>query len=392
MVCNQKIGTSTCNNSLWAKEEDQAFENALAIYSYDSNLWEKIVAAVPGRTVEEIKIHYEVLVADVNAIELGLVPLPHYADSFMNYRGISMRSNRDHKKGRPWSKEEHRLFLQGLDKYGRGDWRSISRLCVRSRTPTQVASHAQKYFKRMVVVDKKMMSSTHDVTILDGGKIVTQQVQTTQLVAGASGGSFIDTGLYPSENNKVGDRYLHGSLIDSQCNIISHVPNTEDISAGINLLESLLDSLADTLTPQGPSSQKISESTGVHLCTLVNVNQHMPTYGEVVIEDTITPADLEIFNSLFIFQHNMSNSQGPIMGEVIGTVNMLNFEALPFPAHLDFDVHAPPTASQLTLELLPSVRIQGSFPYPGSLMFEMDSPNFVAFLCDEPDDMATPAY
>ncbi|XP_071916088.1 uncharacterized protein [Coffea arabica] len=382
MVCNQKIGTSTCNNSFWTKEEDKAFENALAIYSYDSNLWEKIVAAVPARTVEEIKIHYEVLVADVNAIELGLVPLPRYVDSFMksrklighavvgrkgkqsenpqsesSCRGISMRSNRDHKKGRPWSKEEHRLFLQGLDKYGRGDWRSISRLCVRSRTPTQVASHAQKYFKRMVVVDKKMMSSTHDVTILDGGKIVTQQVQTTQLVAGASGGSFIDTGLYPSENNKVGDRYLYGSLIDSQCNIISHVPSTKDISAGINLLESLLDSLADTLTPQGPSSQKISESAGVHLCTLVNVNQHMPTYGEVVIEDTITPADLEIFNSLFIFQHNMSNSQGPIMGEVIGTVHMLNFEALPFPAHLDFDVHAPPTASQLTLELLPSVGI-----------------------------------
>jgi SHAQKYF class myb-like DNA-binding protein len=33
----------------------------------------------------------------------------------------------------------------GLKKYGRGDWRIISRNFMTSRTPTQVASHAQKY-------------------------------------------------------------------------------------------------------------------------------------------------------------------------------------------------------------------------------------------------------
>ena len=42
-----------------------------------------------------------------------------------------------------------RLFLLGLDKFGKGDWRSISRNFVISRTPTQVASHAQKYFIRL---------------------------------------------------------------------------------------------------------------------------------------------------------------------------------------------------------------------------------------------------
>lgn len=42
----------------------------------------------------------------------------------------------------------YRLFLEGLEKYGKGDWRSISRLCVVTRTPTQVASHAQKHFLR----------------------------------------------------------------------------------------------------------------------------------------------------------------------------------------------------------------------------------------------------
>nr|GEX57674.1 transcription factor MYBS3 [Tanacetum cinerariifolium] len=45
-------------------------------------------------------------------------------------------------------KEEHRVFLLGLQKLGKGDWRGIARNYVLSRTPTQVASHAQKYFIR----------------------------------------------------------------------------------------------------------------------------------------------------------------------------------------------------------------------------------------------------
>ncbi|KAJ4957887.1 hypothetical protein NE237_024998 [Protea cynaroides] len=52
------------------------------------------------------------------------------------------------KKGIPWTEEEHRLFLIGLQKLGKGDWRGIARNFVISRTPTQVASHAQKYFIR----------------------------------------------------------------------------------------------------------------------------------------------------------------------------------------------------------------------------------------------------
>ena len=126
------MDSRTCSNSIWTREEDKAFENALAIYLDDSNLWEKIAAVVPGRTVEDIKMHYEVLVADVNAIELGLVPFPHYVDSFKksrklvghiaidrkgkrcenvqsesSCRGISLRSDPDCKRA-TWSEEEHR--------------------------------------------------------------------------------------------------------------------------------------------------------------------------------------------------------------------------------------------------------------------------------------------
>ncbi|XP_058189116.1 transcription factor MYBS3-like [Rhododendron vialii] len=54
----------------------------------------------------------------------------------------------ERKKGVPWSEEEHLIFLEGLEKLGKGDWRGISRNFVTTRTPTQVASHAQKYFLR----------------------------------------------------------------------------------------------------------------------------------------------------------------------------------------------------------------------------------------------------
>ena len=46
-------------------------------------------------------------------------------------------TEQERRKGIPWTEEEHRLFLMGLAKFGKGDWRSISRNFVVSRTPTQ---------------------------------------------------------------------------------------------------------------------------------------------------------------------------------------------------------------------------------------------------------------
>lgn len=184
----------------WSWEEEKAFEDALAIY-YEacSDWWEKIAAAVPGKTLAEIKCHYEILAEDVHSIESGRVPLPSYASSSSStgegsgdgggnkkkiwysaggsgHGAKSSRLDHERRKGIAWTEEEHRLFLLGLDKYGKGDWRSISRNFVVSRTPTQVASHAQKYFIRLNLMNRdRRRSSIHDITSISNGGVSTSQ-------------------------------------------------------------------------------------------------------------------------------------------------------------------------------------------------------------------------
>ncbi|KAL8153822.1 hypothetical protein V2J09_011582 [Rumex salicifolius] len=201
--------------SSWSFEQDKAFENAVAAYPEDSeDRWEKIAADVPGKSLDELKRHYDILIEDITRIDSGRVALPNYSSSsegatsqggedgsgkkgghFGHYvsesnhgGGKGSRSDQERRKGIAWTEDEHRLFLLGLDKYGKGDWRSISRNFVVTRTPTQVASHAQKYFIRLNSMNKdRRRSSIHDITSINNGDVAAAQGPITgQNVAPAS--------------------------------------------------------------------------------------------------------------------------------------------------------------------------------------------------------------
>ncbi|CAN6806591.1 hypothetical protein Bca4012_001231 [Brassica carinata] len=174
----------------WTVAENKAFENALAVYDDNTpDRWQKVAAAIPGKTVSDVIKQYNDLEADLSSIEAGLIPVPGYitspftldwaagggCDGFKpghpvgNKRSTAGRSPElERKKGVPWTEEEHKLFLMGLKKYGKGDWRNISRNFVITRTPTQVASHAQKYFIRQHSGGKdKRRASIHDITTVN---------------------------------------------------------------------------------------------------------------------------------------------------------------------------------------------------------------------------------
>ncbi|KAH0907681.1 LOW QUALITY PROTEIN: hypothetical protein HID58_039508 [Brassica napus] len=177
------------DGSAWSREDDIAFERALANHTDESEeKWENIAADVPGKSVDQIKEHYELLVEDVDRIESGCVPLPSYRSPLddagddggsskrggnSHDQGSKAKADQERRKGIAWSEDEHRLFLLGLDKYGKGDWRSISRNFVNTDPSSEPCS---KYFIRLNSMNKdRRRSSIHDITSVGDADVSTPQ-------------------------------------------------------------------------------------------------------------------------------------------------------------------------------------------------------------------------
>lgn len=172
----------------WTREENKLFESALAIYGEElPDRW-ILVAAMTGKSVHDVINQYKELEEDVTEIEAGRIPIPGYHSSSFtleladarDYDGYRKKPpaaprnlDQERKKGVPWTEDEHRRFLLGLLKYGKGDWRNISRYFVATKTPTQVASHAQKYYQRQQLsgAKDKRRPSIHDINLANICKV-----------------------------------------------------------------------------------------------------------------------------------------------------------------------------------------------------------------------------
>ncbi|XP_022145143.1 transcription factor SRM1-like [Momordica charantia] len=67
-----------------------------------------------------------------------------------------------------WTKDEHKLFLIGLQIYGKGHWKSIATEVAVTKTAAQVASHAQKFYSRKLSSEQsRKRSSINDITTVD---------------------------------------------------------------------------------------------------------------------------------------------------------------------------------------------------------------------------------
>ncbi|KAK9948600.1 hypothetical protein M0R45_004168 [Rubus argutus] len=78
-MASNSLTSSRSSSSSWTPKQNKQFEKALALYDKDTpDRWQKVARAVGGKSAEEVKRHYEILIEDVKHIESGRVPFPDY--------------------------------------------------------------------------------------------------------------------------------------------------------------------------------------------------------------------------------------------------------------------------------------------------------------------------
>jgi SHAQKYF class myb-like DNA-binding protein len=109
----------------------------------------------------------------------------------------------------------YRNFLHGLEVYGRGNWKNISRYFVPTRTPIQICSHAQKYFHRKECTTRKQRFSINDVGLYDTEPWVQKNSSSSKSLA--FGRSAYNTNYYDIEGQQaVLNKLTHASQVSSR--------------------------------------------------------------------------------------------------------------------------------------------------------------------------------
>ncbi|KAI5020554.1 protein RADIALIS-like 3 [Hordeum vulgare subsp. vulgare] len=74
------LSMSTAGRAGWTPKQNKLFEQALAVHDRDTpDRWHNVARAVgSGKSADDVKRYYELLVHDITNIEAGKVPFPAY--------------------------------------------------------------------------------------------------------------------------------------------------------------------------------------------------------------------------------------------------------------------------------------------------------------------------
>ncbi|GMN37368.1 hypothetical protein TIFTF001_006745 [Ficus carica] len=81
-MASSSLSKQSYSQSSWTPKQNKLFERALALYDKDTpDRWQNVAKAVGGKTADEVKRHYELLLEDLRQIESGRIPIPNYKSS-----------------------------------------------------------------------------------------------------------------------------------------------------------------------------------------------------------------------------------------------------------------------------------------------------------------------
>ncbi|KAF8723702.1 hypothetical protein HU200_021665 [Digitaria exilis] len=174
-----------------------------------------------------------------------------------------------------WTKQEHRNFLYGLRAYGRGNWKNISKDFVPSKTPIQISSHAQKYYKRLENPNKKQRYSINDVGLYDAEPWVQNNASSWEGFAFAGGSynqkQYSSGGQETTMNNQT--QVMTPNLHNTNQGNISHantLPSGQQQQVGTNS-----SSLSPLMEELGSDMSWTSDQHGDYLANQWMMNMHM---------------------------------------------------------------------------------------------------------------------
>ncbi|KAL4172590.1 hypothetical protein KRP22_007754 [Phytophthora ramorum] len=118
---------------------------------------------------------------------------------------IKVKADPSHRHGLPWTTDEHDRFLQGLERYPSGPWKTVAAF-VGTRTPRQTMTHAQKYRQKIQRRRRGLLTSSRQPVpptsdVYCGLMITTKEDAPASPIAGKSPTAVDASQMEPLESN-----------------------------------------------------------------------------------------------------------------------------------------------------------------------------------------------